>query len=58
MHNPTQDARVALCVLCAERVCMVQMLSMQTACCMLHVSIGERKQKHCPPKTYLPPTYL
>ena len=35
MHNPTQE-----CTVCAERVCMVQMLSIQTVCCMLHVSVS------------------
>ena len=34
IQNPTQE-----CTVCAERVCMVQMLSMQTATCMLHVSL-------------------
>ena len=36
VQNTESHPRVH-CV-CAERVCMVQMLSIQTACCMLHVS--------------------
>ena len=39
MHNPTQE-----CTVCAERVCMVQMLSMQTVCCMLHDSMLGHEQ--------------
>ena len=37
IQNPTQE-----CTVCAERVCMVQMLSIQTATCMLHASQHER----------------
>ena len=41
MHNAGAECIIPpKSALCAERVCMVQMLSMQTACCMLHVSLG------------------
>ena len=42
IQNPTQE-----CTVCAERVCMVQMLSMQTVCCMLHV-IGHTSGARAP----------